>query len=142
LPAARRMHELLADDANEAKRLNTFQERLRSNWGDIRIGRPVRNIEGPFRVGNIFTISVEVSLGKLLPEEVEVELYYGSLKTIDTVKTGYVEKMYVKETKGTGEYLYECTLSCSEAGRYGFTARVVPKGDAMIRFTPGYITWA
>jgi len=142
LPAARRMHELVADDAGEAKRLNILRERLRSNWGEIRIGYPARNLEGPFRVGSTFTITVEVILGELDPEEVEVELYYGNLKTVDTVKKGYVEKMHVKETKSKGAYVYECALSCSKAGRYGFTARVIPRGDAMIRFTPGYITWA
>ncbi|MFH2064503.1 MAG: alpha-glucan family phosphorylase [Pseudomonadota bacterium] len=142
LPAAARMHELLKDDATEAKRLNVLQKRLRSNWGDIRIGRPVRNQDGPFRVGNTFTITVEVNLGKLFPEEVDVELYYGNIKTIDSLTKGYVETMHVKESDGSGGFLYECSLSCQKAGRYGFTARVVPKGDAVIRFTPGNITWA
>jgi starch phosphorylase len=141
-PAATRMHELLADDADEAKRLHDLQNRLRSNWGDIRISRPVRNQEGPFRVGNSFTITVEVFLGKLLPEEVEVELYYGNMRTIDSLVKGDIETMHVKQTDNRGSYLYECALNCDKAGRFGFTARVVPKGDAVIRFTPGYITWA
>ncbi len=142
LPAARRMHELTADDSAEAKRLHIFQNRLHSNWVDIRIGRPVRNQEGPFRVGNTFTITVEVYLGNLHPEEVEVELYYGNIRSIDSLTKGNIEKMHVRETDGKGKYLYECNLGCSKAGRYGFTARVVPKGDDLIRFTPGFITWA
>jgi glycogen phosphorylase len=142
LPAARRMHELTANDSAEAKRVHIFQNRLHSNWVDIRIGRPVRNQEGPFRVGNTFVITVEVYLGKLHPEEVEVELYYGNIRTIDSLTKGNIEKMHVKETDGKGKYLYECDLSCSKAGRYGFTARVVPKGDDLVRFTPGFITWA
>jgi len=142
LPAAKRAQELLADNAEEAKRLNLFRERLNSNWNEIRIGHPVRNMEGPFRVGNSFNVAVEVTLGKLRPDEVEVELYYGNIKTIDTVSKAYIEKMSVKEDQGSGVYLYECAVNCKWPGRYGFTARVVPKGDAMIRFTPGFITWA
>jgi starch phosphorylase len=73
---------------------------------------------------------------------VDVELYYGNVKSIDSLIKGYVEPMHVKESDGVGGYLYECKLNCQKAGRYGFTARVVPKGDAVIRFTPGNITWA
>jgi len=142
IPAAKRMHDLLANNAEEAMRLNLFRERLNSNWKEIKIGRPVRNMEGPFRVGNSFTVAVDVTLGKLRPDEVEVELYYGNIKTVETVSKAYIEKMSVKEDRGSGVYLYECVVSCKWPGRYGFTARAVPKGDAMIRFTPGFITWA
>ncbi len=142
LPAAQRMHELLADDAKEAKELNLFRERLNASWNEIRISHPVRNMEGPFRVGSSFNVAAEVTLGKIRPDEVDVELYYGNIKTIDTVSKAYIEKMSVKEERGSGVYLYECAVSCKWPGRFGFTARVVPKGDDMIRFTPGFITWA
>ncbi|MFO7558617.1 MAG: alpha-glucan family phosphorylase [Desulfobacterales bacterium] len=142
LPAAERTHELLANDAEEAKELNLFRERLNANWSEIKIDRPVRNMEGPFRVGSSFSVAAEVTLGKLRPDEVDVELYYGNIKTIDTVSKAYIEKMSVKEDRGSGIYLYECAVNCKWPGRFGFTARVVPKGDDMIRFTPGFITWA
>jgi len=142
LPAAKRMQGLLADQAAEAKQLNLFREKLKSNWKEIRIGRPVPSVPGPFRVGNRFNVTVEVFLGKLRPEEIEVELYYGYIKSIDTVAKADIQKMSVKEDKGGGVYLYECVVHCNLPGRYGFTARLVPKGDDMIRFTPGFITWA
>jgi starch phosphorylase len=142
IPAAKRMQELLANNAEEAKQINLFRERLKSNWKEIRIGRPVPNMTGPFRVGNSFNVTVEVTLGKLRPDEIEVELYYGNIKSIDNITKAYIEKMSVKEDRGSGVYMYECVVNCNWPGRYGFTARLVPKGDAMIRFTPGFITWA
>ncbi|MBW1985302.1 MAG: hypothetical protein JRI53_11340, partial [Deltaproteobacteria bacterium] len=52
------------------------------------------------------------------------------------------QEMAVKENRGDGEYLYECTMTCKNSGRYGFTVRVIPRGDGRIRFAPGLITWA
>jgi starch phosphorylase len=71
-----------------------------------------------------------------------VELYYGLLKTVDTISNSKSEEMAVKEDHGTGEYLYSCTIPCVAPGRYGFTVRAIPKGDDRIRFAPGLITWA
>ena len=94
------------------------------------------------RVGGDIQVSVEASLGNLLPEEVDVELYYGAYKSIDAVNASQVKKMDVKKALGDGKYIFDCYISCEVAGRYGFTARIVPRGDELIQFTPGLITWA
>ena len=141
-PAAERMDELLADDAHEAKRLNALEGRLYTNWETIRVSRPVRDNEGPFRVGESFHVASEVFLGDLRPEEVEVELYYGNLKSVDTLGTRHLKKMSVETELGDGRYKYGCHLSCDTAGRFGFTARVTPRGDDMIKNLPGFIVWA
>jgi starch phosphorylase len=46
------------------------------------------------------------------------------------------------EDRGEGSYLFRCTVTCKDSGRYGFTVRIVPRADDWIRFTPGLITWA
>jgi len=141
-PAAVKMHELFANDAAEARRLTAFHERLRRRWSNISVKYPVRETDGPFRVGETFNVSSEVSLGKLRPEEVVVELCYGNIKTIDRLSSINIEQMSVKEDFGEGKYLYGCTIKCRMSGRYGFTARVTPNGDDFIKYTPGLITWA
>jgi starch phosphorylase len=102
----------------------------------------VRKAEGPFRVGESFAVTAVVNLGELRPDEIKVELYYGALKTVDSIADSHSEEMAVKENRGDGEYLYECTIICGDSGRYGFTVRVIPRGDDRIRFAPGLITWA
>jgi starch phosphorylase len=142
LPVAKRFAYLTADNAKEAVILSAQHKRLSSQWGKIRIEHPVRKVEGPFRVGDSFEVTAVVNLGKLDPGEVEVELYYGNLKTVDSIADSQSEKMTVKENRGNGEYLYECTITCGASGRYGFTVRVIPRGDDRIKFVPGLITWA
>jgi len=141
-PALRQYDQLTANQAKEAVRLRNFHERLRTHWSDISLEQPMSRNQGPFRVGESFMISTEVYLGALTPEEVRVELYYGLIESIDRIKNGQVQRMTVKEDRGDGNYRFECALPCHDAGRFGFTVRVVPAGDDFIKFTPGLITWA
>jgi len=141
-PAAERLKAIVADGAEEAKQLNALKGRLSTHWEEILVGGPVKDNEGPFRVGESFHVTTEVFIGDLLPEEVEVELYYGYMKSVDILDAGHLEKMSVEMEFGDGRYKYGCVLSCDVAGRYGFTARVIPSGDDMIKNLPGFLTWA
>ena len=111
-------------------------QRLRSLWPDIRIEAPVRDQHGPFRVGESFRVTAVAALGELRPDEVEVALFHGTPESVDALKSGSSEPMTVDTDLGGGRYIYACTLVCRTAGRYGFTARVTPRGDERIKFTP------
>jgi len=142
IPAAKQWNLLLDNDADQAKKLTTQIKRLRSNWKKIQINTPARLTTGSHRVGDSFQVTAEVNLADLTPDEVDVELYYGNLKSLEVLSTSHVEPMRVMENKGNGYYLYECTLKCAVSGRFGFTARVSPAGDERIKSTPGLLTWA
>jgi starch phosphorylase len=141
-PAIEKYQLLQKDHAEIAHKWASQHERLNSLWKDIQVARPVSQSEGPFHVGATFQITTEVHLGQLVPDEVEVELYHGNLKSMDTIAESHVEKMSVLEDRGNGTYLYGCTLECRATGRFGLTVRVTPRGDDWIRFIPGLITWA
>jgi len=141
-PAATRLDALLANEAQEAKQVAAQMKRLRSLWKQIRINPPVRQDGGPFRVGDSFQVTSEVNLGELRPEEVDIELYYGYMKSLEELEASLVEPMTVLEDRGNGTYVYGCSLPCKVSGRFGFTARAVPHGDERIKSAPELITWA
>jgi len=141
-PAIQRSRSILVNNAKAAKSLVKQRQRLLSLWNNIQIKHPFRKAAAPFRVGDSFQVMSEIFLGELRPNEVNVELYYGRLKTIDTVSAGKTVPMTVQEKRGNGHYLYGCTLTCDATGRFGFTVRITPTGDHRIRYTPGLITWA
>jgi len=141
-PATRHYQTLLADQAREAVQMSHIHSRLVSLWKNVVVDFPVLQTEGPMRVGDQLQISVLVNLGEIKPEEVEVELCYGPPKTVDRLEVTYRETMTVEEELSENRYIYSCTLPCDTPGRYGFTARVTPKGDLWIRYTPGLISWA
>mgnify|MGYP001545452189 FL=1 len=140
--AAQQYEDLLADQAQKAVQMSQFNARLRQLWKDVVVDFPVLQTEGQLRVGDEIQISVLVNLGEIKPEEVAVELCYGPPKTVDRLEETYREPMIVLEELSGNRYLYGCRMPCDTAGRYGFTARVTPKGDIWVRYTPGLISWA
>ena len=142
LSAANRFDSLLANQAEEAKNLAAHIKRLHSLWENIKIKPPVRKNRGSYRVGEKFDVTAEVSLAELQPHEVDVELYYGHMKSLENMVTGNVEPMNVVEDRGNGQYLYGCSLTCQASGRFGFTVRVTPRGDERVKSTPRLLSWA
>ena len=102
----------------------------------------MRQAQGPYRVGDAFQVTSEVHLGQLQPDEVDVELYYGNLKSLEEVSASHVAPMTVQEDRGHGNYLYGCELICEISGRFGYTVRVAPRGDERIKSTPQLLVWA
>ncbi len=142
LPASHRLHELLNESAAEAKSLSAQRDRLLSHWGHIHVKNPYMKMKDRFHVGDAIEVTAEVFLGKLNPDEVIVDFYYGSLKSVEKLEKSKTLEMAVKEELGDGAYIYTCTLPCDLSGRYGFTARVTPRGDDWVKFTPNLLTWA
>ncbi len=142
--ASRRYGELMEDHGAGAQKMAALRERYHSRWGDISISPPMCERGGtePVRVGEVFSVKTMVNLGDLKPEEVHVELYHGSVQSLDTIYESHTELMTVREDKGNGTYLYACNLTCTSSGQYGFSARVTPRGDELIKGTPGFVTWA
>jgi starch phosphorylase len=142
IPAAERYGALLTNQSEEAKNLAMQIKRLRSLWKNIEIRAPVGKNRGPYRVNENLEITAEVNLAELHPDEVDVELYYGHMKSLEDLETSHVEQMNVLEDRGDGQYLYGCSLACQASGRFGFTVRVTPRGDERVKSTPRLLTWA
>ncbi len=142
VPAAKRYETLLAKQTEEAKNLTAQASRLRSLWKNIEVKPPVRHAQGPCRVGEKFDITSEINLAELNPDEVDVELYYGQMKSLEDLDASKSEQMLVLEDRGNGQFLYSCSLNCQRSGRFGFTVRVTPRGDGRVKSTPGLLTWA
>jgi len=142
LPASRRFEELVAKDGAQARKLSDQHRRYLDKWQQIRVSAPVRSSKGPFRVNQSFEVTAMVQTGELLPEELNIELYYGKMRHLDRIDEPRVKMMHVKEERSAGTYLYSCNLPCTDSGRYGFTVRVTPNADAWIRYRPELLTWA
>jgi starch phosphorylase len=141
-PIVHRLKALLNKNGLEAYKLALQQERMQNLWKDIRIGLPVQTRKGPFRVGDNFEVTVEVDLGKLNPEEVDVELYNGHMKAVDALEGISIIPMTVVDDFGNGNYRYGCLVPCRLSGRYGFTVRATSAGDGYLKFLPRLIAWS
>jgi len=141
MPAAGNLRELTEDSARKARELALTQSRLNALWSHIRVSEPRIKPGGDFAVGDTFSVVLEVFLGELSPDEVEVQIYHGRLKGTGDLENSRVETMKLQSTTAPGTHVYGCRVVCSDSGRFGYTARVIPRGDAVLRNTPGLITW-
>jgi starch phosphorylase len=141
-PIAGRMAQLTAEHAAEARNLKIQRERLCNLWANISLEPPVQQGRSPFRVGVDYDAGVKVFLGQLRPEEVDVEFYYGQMRSAGQLEGIRTESMTVHTDLGNGYYIYFCKVKCDMSGRFGYMARVTPKGDSLVKFTPGFITWS
>ncbi len=142
VPAARNFNQLTGDSALKARDLARMQSRLISLWGKIRLSHPKLSTESDFTVGDTFRITIHVFLGELTPDDVEVQVYHGKMRSSGYVEGSRAETMWLQETLSEGTHIYACTITCADAGRFGYTARVIPRGDEVLSQTPGLITWA
>ena len=142
-PARQEYEKLLADNGKRAKELIKQRQRLEKLWKSVRVAMPSSDHESAnFYVGDSFKVTTQVHLGELKPEEVDVELYYGPVGSSNKILTSHVKIMEMQKEQGEGNYEYVYELTCETTGRYGFTARVTPRGHDWKKVTPGFIVWA
>jgi starch phosphorylase len=143
-PAAKAYTDLLQNHAKKAEERLQQHQRLRECWHEVAIQKPSssKGDLGNLHVNDTFMITTEVSLGRLTPEEVDVEVYYGIVNSENTIRDGNIDVMTVKKDMGDGRYRYEHKLICMQTGRYAFTTRITPKGTDWNYVMPGFTTWA
>jgi starch phosphorylase len=142
IPIFHQMQAMVKDNGALAKRLAKQEERLYGSWKQIRTGSPIQSKRGPFRVGEKIEIAVDIHLGELKPEEVDVELYNGHMKAADKLEDARGFKMKMTENYGNGSYRFKGMIPCMSSGRYGFTIRITPSGEDLLKDLPGLITWS
>jgi glycogen phosphorylase len=64
------------------------------------------------------------------------------MRSVDSLEAIRTEPMVVQESRENGCFRYACSVTCSVSGRYGFTARITPRGDEKLKFSPGLIAWS
>ncbi len=142
-PAIESYAELLADNAKATTHLVEQHDRLDELWRHVSIATQRCAIDpGKLHVGDSFTVTTEVHLGELTPEEVDVEVYYGPVNSELHISESHVAIIPTGEDIGNGNFRYQHELACKTTGRYAFTTRVTPRGNQWSHIMPGFITWA
>ena len=86
-------------------------------------------------------VTVRARLGSLSPEDVSVEVYYGPLDPAGDIRDGAIATARHDGRDGDGE-LFRAEIPCRTTGRYGYTARIVPRHPDLVNaLTPLLLTW-
>ncbi|MCD4830423.1 MAG: alpha-glucan family phosphorylase [Anaerohalosphaeraceae bacterium] len=154
VPSAKRWNELTCSDLQKAKELAEQKMRLRSSWGNISFedvdiqvssGSKVEPLNGNsdyLQVGNTLQINANVQLGDIRPEDVSIEICYGTVDSWGNIHNSSVTRMSQKEQAQSNCYSFQGQIKCSKSGKCGFALRVMPNGGELgDSYEPGLITW-
>ena len=143
LPSLDRFGGLSADGFKRAKQFSSWKTQIKDNWSSMRIQEVTVENEDKLKVGDGLNVHAKIDLGQLGPDDVSVELYYGSLNA-----RGEIENPRLVLMKTTGKahgstHEYVGTIALDTSGRLGHTVRILPKNaDLDNPYKPGLILWA
>lgn len=88
-------------------------------------------------------VEAEVRLGEIASEHVQVELYHGVLDKKGEFTGRHTKPMVIDDDLGDGWHLYRGEIAADEAGKFGFTVRILPRHELLANpHSLGLIHWA
>ena len=145
-PTARQSNTLAGDGYRRARELAAWKKRVTDAWPEVKVV-DVRSdtIQGSLDLGSEGEVSADVHLGSLTPEDVAVELLHGPVAAGDEITTARVVRLERNDSASANGQLvsYRGSFLCGEAGRYGYTVRIVPSHrDLADPVEMGCVAWA
>jgi starch phosphorylase len=141
--ASRRYNDLSKGKMKGAKDLALWRQKIMTNWDQIRIHRVQAHNGTPLPVLGDLKIKADVFLNELVPEDVDVEIYYGPLSLRDEFTERNTIQMKAVDSDGNGNYHFQGDIPCGETGKYGFTIRVLPSSRKLeTPYMAGLVIWA
>jgi starch phosphorylase len=142
-PAILAARRLRADGYDKIKKVTAWTDRMAASWDKVEI----RDVHVPeksstLHVGQELAITVQVYLGEIQPEDIRVEVVSGRLNAQEQI-LGYSPIVAdLSQKPNDGVYTFSGTVTCLESGRFGITARIVPKNDDLPHtIKPRWISW-
>ena len=142
LPASRHFASLAADNMAKAREVAAWLARVRTAWSEVRV-ESVDSV-GPEAQceGQGYDMRAVVHLGRLSPQDVAVEVYFGPLDPRREITAPAAVAMTVEDKQGTGKVRFRGTIPCERSGMIGYTVRVRPSHpDAPNLMATNLMTW-
>jgi starch phosphorylase len=142
LPAHEKAEKLFADSFKKAKDLSAWKTKLKQEWNSLRFLNVETSDTKELNVASSFEIKTEVYLGKILPEDIDVQVYYGKLNSKDSIEDGELISMDLFEKMDDEKYIFKTNIDSWVSGYNGFTLRIIPKHENLANpFDEGLIYW-
>ncbi|MFZ4825715.1 MAG: alpha-glucan family phosphorylase [Phototrophicaceae bacterium] len=144
LPVFKHYRNLIGNDLQNVKHFTQWQHKIRQGWNNIHISG-VEIQQDHVKVGQNTSVAVNVYLGSLSAEDVQVEVYYGQLDArgeiiSDKAETATMNPVGTLDNNGIR---YKAELVYNTSGERGISVRVVPKSEYLYnRFQMSLIRWA
>ncbi len=143
VPALDNYNRLVKNDYAAAKDLASWRMDMMTKWSNL----DIRNVKAAepdqLYVGDAVTVSAEVFLNGIRPQDVEVQIYSGRLNYEGKFAQRETTVMKPVSTTGNGWHVFKGDIMPLEAGRFGFTVRILPHHPLLLdSHSLGLIRWA
>ncbi|MBN2272154.1 MAG: alpha-glucan family phosphorylase [Sedimentisphaerales bacterium] len=154
-PAAAKWRHLTAEAMAPAKAFSQWKASIREGWSECAVKDVIMEVrdddasehlnprQPQLKVGSQLSVRTLVRLGRISPDDVSVELYYGPVDGWGSITEGAVVRMeYEKASDGQGEHWFRGSVSCRKTGQHGVSVRVLPRhADLVNPHELGLILW-
>jgi starch phosphorylase len=145
IPAFEIFKEIEKNTMREAENFAVWKKRVTEGWKDLQIKELHMDAKGKSVVplGAEYPIKARIFLGKLRPEDVQVELYYGILnpngELIETIREPMIRE---RDTLIEDGFMYHGIIPCNKSGRLGFNIRIIPRHPFLVHpCDMGLVIW-
>ncbi|HET8603079.1 MAG TPA: alpha-glucan family phosphorylase [Marmoricola sp.] len=126
-PAALASREV-NDSYEGAAELAAWKARVTAGWDEVRIDHvETEGVTDAPELGGTFDLHVFVSLGSLSPEDVDVQVVHGRVRSEDQLVDTSVESLGHAESYEGGRHRFDAHVALSRTGPFGYTVRVLPR---------------
>ncbi|MGH9114191.1 MAG: alpha-glucan family phosphorylase [Acidimicrobiales bacterium] len=147
-PLAAQADALAADGHARSRALASWKRRVEAAWPDVKVVDVASDLPvGLVDLGAEREVTVEVQLGALSADDVAVELLHGPVAAGDELGETRVVRLELdpssRPVAEDGVAHYRGCFSCDQAGRHGYTVRVMPSHrDLAVPVEMGCVAWA
>jgi starch phosphorylase len=143
VPAIENYNRLTREDCAAAKDLASWRMDMMTKWSNLEIRAIQAADPAQLHVGDPVDVTAEVHLNGIRPEDVEVQIYSGRLDYEGKFAQRDTVVMRTTGTTPDGWYTYTGEIHPTEAGRFGFTVRILPHHPLLLdSHSLGLIRWA
>ena len=141
LPAAARTKLLTSEKFERTRQLVHWKKNLVKGWNHIKVLHIDAEINGQCPVGSSIPIEAQLELGKVTPDSLQVEVYYGVLDSEGHLTQPVASPLKAGEVVD-GKCVFKGEMVCKITGKFGYAVRVLPKHeDLSTHNMPGFIHW-
>ncbi|MGD2092543.1 MAG: alpha-glucan family phosphorylase [Candidatus Aminicenantes bacterium] len=125
-PAGRNFVTLSQENFKSARELVEWKNYIKENFYSIQIGNIDFDGKNVYTINDRIKINVEVVTGNLKPEDIKVDVYYGTIAPDHTLTdTAIVNLQEFTQLEGN-KYRFSGDLHCQRSGSFGFKIRITP----------------
>ncbi|MFZ5632851.1 MAG: alpha-glucan family phosphorylase [Bacillota bacterium] len=141
IPLIRRGRYFARDNFAAAEKMKEYKQLMKENWDQVEVVRVETNVTREMNVGESLVLKAAVRLGRIGPDDVDVEIVYGHVSEKGLYSLS-IAPMLFEETGGEGLH-YFTGRAILPQGTFGYTVRVRPGNPELIdKFELPLVAWA